>query len=945
MYGTAHNNYFGSYTAVGTGVAPPNAGTQDAKVEDLIPYFGIPQNPEQLKGDNAFVTRRQLPFAYKDKNILISTKIEGLIIKNPEEILSAEYGAPPTKTDSLQFSVVSYYFDEGMLDVEPEEGVARHMRFAQRKASGTMIRKSKGMHFEHGFLYSPEGRRLYQLQQVQLANTVVNDMIYHTLFALRESRHASIEYEVRDGLYPSEFVDCVLQKNREFACFQKYPRGASDLLDKISNELQTRAGVTPNSVICSRGLEQFWKGQWDFGPSNNPNSVEIPSQTKTLDVSSKNNIKLIFTRLFQNKITGQLPIDPLIRERVNGEYYVMAPAAMELVLDYGLENYKTSHRNIKVMDFENRRWGTITLDDALRSSPIFDEAGINLLQGHASKDHHNSLFRVTSNERLQNVQVTRLGELGPEILPDNFVIAMTQQYAAKMGNFIETFIPLVPEEPFEGAGTEMKLLGKRSLESFSGSKLVPVMLKASGDIMDVSISIDDLHNQNKTRLAQNLQTQSVSGVYDNVMATPGIKADRFAAKIDHVLSSADTSGVENLRTHLTLLSDPDTMVKKRTESLKYFNEVVPEKSSLKSSPVAKTGGKLYFVSPAYLDLHADKLEVASVDADHPEGVYDLDSYKDCVSLWSMKASTKAGKKLDFGELQTVENIATRWDRLRASFAGGNAAALASLMNLELNFATFQFLINNNIIFPLTLLVFRPWMQWVTSTIIAMRGGSETVVNFYMQPDVMLQDDATTKTHSAHVTMHLTPFVKSPGNIKVVDDVAVRRYLGGGNVVPFKIDDIKDLAVIDNWNVTHSKGSASYFALPVAITHSTKIPSVIDFRGYFFSSNRGSAEPHFITAHTNFEDAVFSHPDPLHPNTPPAPETAMDSPYNSICTQGTQLCFNYKTKDWTAIIRGQDSCWSGMVYPDMMRVIEGMESLLKPPDYSDISKYPPYEMYH
>lgn len=946
-YGTAHNDYYKSYTAVGTQVG--GLGTVDAKNEDLIPYFGIPNNPEQLKGDNAFVTRRQLPFAYKDKNILLSTKIEGLVIKNPEEILSAQYGAPPTKTDSLKFSVVSYYFDEGMLDVEPEEGVARHQRFAQRKASGTLIRKSKGMHFEHGFLYTEEGRKLYQLQQVQFANNVVNDMIYHTLYALRESRHQSVEFEARDGIYPDDFRECVLQKNKEFACFQKYPKAASNLLSKIENELLNRAGVLPNAVICSRGLEYFWSDKAAEILANEKTGAPV-SDSNPLTVTRKNDLKLIFTRLFQNKVTGQLPIDPLIRERVNGEYYLMAPHTLEQMEG---QEYKSSHRTIKIMDFEKRRWGAITLEHALLGSPIFNEAGITLIND-GGMDKNNSLFTVLDEATNRPTQCEMMGELPQSVLPFNFFKKMVEVYSSLNG-LVELGPVLQPEDEEARlnmglAAKEMSVLGKRSSTERSSNLLIPVTINSkTASPMEVSVTLDDIHAQNKSLLAGNLATASLSSAYDSILSSKGIDAEKFATKVNRVLQDTDPNSTDVLRSNMTLLSDPDTMVKKRTEAIKYFNEGVSiaslGKSATKESFVSKSSSKIFFVTPSFYETNSSNLELYAADSDHPDGVYDMENYADMVSLTELKSGTKSGADLNLQKLKKNNHIATNWAIVMRAIPAGQLGYARTLMQMRINMNTFKFLIQNNIPFPLAFIIFRPWMTWVTSTIIALRGGSDTIVNFYMPPDVMLQDDATTKTHSAHVTMHLAPFVKAPGNIKVVDDVAVRRYLSGGNVIPYGPNDLKEMAIMSRWEPRQEKGSPSFFALPISMTEANKLDSVIDFRGYFFGSNRETAEPHFVTCHTTFEKAVFAHPDPQHPYSPPEPETFVDVGYNSVCTQGTQLCYNYSTKDWTAIIRGDDSPWSGMVYPEMTRVIEGMEKLLNPPDYGDISKYPPFEMYH
>jgi hypothetical protein len=969
-----------------------NAGTFDInnpKNEDLEPWFGIPRNPAALTGDDAFVTRHQLPYAYKGKNNVLATNIEGLVLNDTEEILSEEYGVPRRLTDSLSFSVSTLIFDEGLLDVEPEEGVARHMRFSQRTAQGTMIRKSKGMHFEHGFLYTAPGRALYYQQQKQMALTIVHDMIFNTLISLRDSRLQSIETEARLGYFNFDFREMVKKKNHRFGMFQKYYDGPVKLVKDVSAKLELR-GAKANVCISSRGLEYFWQGTGDENRLYSKAGPAGPARVNAdpNSVTRVGPLKLIFTRLFQDKNHGQYPVDPLIRTRMNGEYYVMAPPPLE-VID---ENYMTSNRNIKVIDLQKNNWGTIRLEDALNSTPMFGGDNISLVEPGDKYGKRGSMFMQSSGSRDETggVLTELFGMLPEHVIPKkvfNFMVAQLHNKLIREGEkpnihrLAKTFagvssigavelmknaegIARASEEllrkfredsndvGLEGiggvtGGTSLKVTGKRGRQNddagFTPESYCFVTPKSSTGLkasVNEPASSESLHEQN-LKLLQNVPgnvTPLYLGLYETRQNVTNV--DAFQTRVNSVLKSQNQDDVNTLVAHMEKAISTEYTPKKQQLSVQYLNSY-PEKSStdVHTTPVAmqeSTTPESYMVSTDFYNANKSRFNTDNA----VYGAYNLDDLLEAHERLDVDSSNKSG--LNIGEFKD-KHLAflklSKYDPKRSS-----ADALYTfLFTCKINRVFFEFLLTHDIYYPFTHLIFRPWMTFVTSSVIIMQGGQETAVNYYMKPDVMLSDNETTKTHSAHMTVHLSPFVKKANNIQVVDDVAIRRYVAGGTVKGYSPDDLMELASAQNWVPGSHPERPSWFSVMIPMTLNN-LDSIIDFRGYFTGEEGNEEKMHFVSCALTIDSHFGVHPENYHPESPGTQWTAEDPNYNSVCAQGTQLCYNYAKKDFTAVIIGHDAPLGPNVYTGMRTVMEGLETLFVDQQYYDVSKYKVYECY-
>jgi hypothetical protein len=649
----------------------------------------------------------------------------------------------------------------------------------------------------------------------------------------------------------------------------------------------------------------------------------------------------------------------------------------------------TSNRNIKVIDLQKNNWGTIRLEDALNSTPMFGADGIDLVGPSVGYGKRGSMFIDSKTE--QNVK--HFGELPEHVIPSKVFDKMVYQFEKY---FNDNRIDTVPNMASRFAGVSstgavnlmksmkqlqeanqklvnarfefatkiiskkfaedshtmaapMKLTGKRGRDSqeasqFSGYYVLVTPKSVSGSTMaPVAEERVSVHEENLA-LLKNLPG-NVEPLYTGLLEQhPNVtNVDAFQSKVNSVLKSQKQDDVNTLVAHMEKAYSTEYTPKKQLASVQFLNSF-PEKSSVDTSTKAysevtpvEQATDVYLVDRAFYDANRESLDSDEVSY----GAYNLKDLSDLHQTLQTHESSKSG--ISLGQFKEVHFSDIDLGQFNPKPQHANNPVYSLLWSCKLNRVFFEFLLSHDIYYPFTHLIFRPWMTFVTSSVIIMQGGQETAVNYYMKPDVMLSDNETTKTHSAHMTVHLSPFVKKANNIQVVDDVAIRRYVAGGTVKGYSPDDLMELAAAQNWVPGSHPDRPSWFSVMIPMTLNN-LDSIIDFRGYFTGEEGDPEKMHFVSCALTIDSHFGVHPENYHPESPGTQWTAEDPNYNSVCAQGTQLCYNYAKKDFTAVIIGHDAPLGPNVYTGMRTVMEGLETLFVDQQYYDVSKYKVYECY-
>ncbi len=404
----------------------PNHAVKDAFSNGSNPWehwFGSPTFPEYMpNSDGRFSKSLQLPYAYQGKNQFLEETIFGLINDNSEWLLAEPDGLPIEVAHTMSFTYSTTLYEEGMLDIEPEEGIARLMRSSTLSESGTLIRKGKCFEVEHGFHFTAPGQQSYYRQLQQIANASKLTMAFDTLTVLVRAKRNNVLWDNQQKRFDKPWRSLLADQFKKFARLQKDPDAGQLLVTSCKKILKDR-NVTAETIIVPEGGEYFFRGVGDENLDYAHAGPEGPRKKNTdpYSVSQFYGLRIRYTRSFKSVSIGGNLIDPLMRHRVVGEYFKMfAPR----IGTFETDDYKTSWRDIFIMDFNRDDWARITLQDVVKNLEIFDDGGeLNDISNYRSKQYinrdNNNLLLTDLFYTADEEKVARLADIDPVFLPND----------------------------------------------------------------------------------------------------------------------------------------------------------------------------------------------------------------------------------------------------------------------------------------------------------------------------------------------------------------------------------------------------------------------------------------------------------------------------------------------------------------------------------------------
>jgi hypothetical protein len=261
---------------------------------------------------------------------------------------------------------------------------------------------------------------------------------------------------------------------------------------------------------------------------------------------------------------------------------------------------------------------------------------------------------------------------------------------------------------------------------------------------------------------------------------------------------------------------------------------------------------------------------------------------------------------------------------------------------KINRKFFNLLADNNIYFPFTLVICRPWVVVTTNTMVIGTGGGSLGNTYYKDPDVMLQDDATSKTHLAHFSVYLKAVIYAPELLAIVDDVAVSRYVGGGTVellTKAHVDEIRS----HNFQIPVQDVRGSVFVLIAAMPDGHRLPHKLNLAGrYGESDDNGDELPEWFYHREHYAiEAILAGPKPTDMFKFQSPGSKTPDNYmNWSMMQVPQLCVNPETHRMTAVIKCESN-HMGLWYPGAVHQMQKLTDILDDYGYNDITKFQDY----
>ena len=351
----------------------------------LYAFFGEPNgNPQELKYANQYTSMYTLPDVYKGRNQYLGEKVLGLVLrKGMEWQTDPVHGLPFLLTQQKNFSWTVVKFNDPMVTRVPELAPTRVVRSSQEQKSATVERWGLGLHLEHGFWKTPEGRRHYvrSLQQIQLATLrTISFNVITALVQCREQGHVLVA-EASNMVRPDEQI--IANGVRVFASLQKKEYSADHLIDQALEMFQSR-GVTPNTLAIPRGVASYLRGS---GPLKTDYQHAGPDALKArhaslLDQNSFKGLTIKYTAQFR-RFDWQTPMDALVRVTMVGDYMQMLCNQFETRSD----TYSARKRDIFIYDAQSDSMRRISLRQAAEMCVNAEEAFEDATEGHGAENH------------------------------------------------------------------------------------------------------------------------------------------------------------------------------------------------------------------------------------------------------------------------------------------------------------------------------------------------------------------------------------------------------------------------------------------------------------------------------------------------------------------------------------------------------------------------------
>lgn len=353
--GDGNAGHYGGGTLTGQSLEP--------NVEDYLNIFG--PAGRDVKIDHQRFRRKgrlHLPDVLQGPNQYLTDRIDGLIsdaTSSPFTSVILPYTYIDNPDQKITWRTFSY--DEGLASRVPYESAARTLTQTKRSFKAFMVRHGLAINMEHNFMVSPEGRKDFQNQLLQLVGSIQysNDLDVHIAlvtapsYAMTWAEKYSTS-DKTDAQICREFVDM-------FGFLQKNPNGLDIIIEEAKSILKLWGSPAPSFMLCNQKLTF----QMTMIPEKTNYMTQGIDGVRRLragpDLGSYRGLSIINTRSFSMEI-GAPPRD-ILRRRVRVAEYYRIPA-----------QGPNTRWAVELYDESRDTWFAITKDELDRYAKL-DEYG------------------------------------------------------------------------------------------------------------------------------------------------------------------------------------------------------------------------------------------------------------------------------------------------------------------------------------------------------------------------------------------------------------------------------------------------------------------------------------------------------------------------------------------------------------------------------------------
>ena len=339
--------------------------TQNAK--EMTKYFGPLHNSDiDTFASDAFAHEtHNLPRAYVGRNKFLMATIDFLITKDDDWY--TRHVLPWLYTEELHVKWNIWRFNRTMMDYEPEQGVPRYVSYESESRSDSLVRRGLAFIIEHGFYKTEIGRQHYLMNLKQIVEAVHETVYFGVMHELLASPNYYRTWLQKHGNKPSimsnDATALMAEERWRFACVQKDVKGLFVLDAEIKDRMR-RVGIEPDSWIFPSKMAIYasmvpeYFNEYNRGGAPATTALEVGA--KRFDTFRGN--RVFETRSFDTDFMAEGSIEPLVRTRQVGEYYV-----------HGDGNHDRA-KGMQIFDMSRDRFVTIKHDDAVDAAIRYVDA-------------------------------------------------------------------------------------------------------------------------------------------------------------------------------------------------------------------------------------------------------------------------------------------------------------------------------------------------------------------------------------------------------------------------------------------------------------------------------------------------------------------------------------------------------------------------------------------
>lgn len=340
-----------AYEHHGTEVNNSVRDSARSNASEMQKYFGPLRNSEvdTFASDAFSHETHNLPRAYVGRNKFLMATIDFLITKDDDWY--TRFVLPWLYTEELHVKWNIWRFNRTMMDYEPEQGVPRYVSYESESRSDSLVRRGLAFIIEHGFYKTELGRQHYLMNLKQIVEAVHETVYFGVMHELMAAPNYYQEWQKRHGskgsIMSNSAVSALAEERWRFACVQKDIKGLF-ILDAEIKDRMRRVGIEPTAwifpskmAIYASMVPEYFNEFIRAGPSASSALENGPKRFDTF-----RNCRVFETRPFDTDFMSAGSVEPLMRDREIGEFYVMEPGDTEIrIFDMSKDKFVTVTRD------------------------------------------------------------------------------------------------------------------------------------------------------------------------------------------------------------------------------------------------------------------------------------------------------------------------------------------------------------------------------------------------------------------------------------------------------------------------------------------------------------------------------------------------------------------------------------------------------------------------